>query len=87
MHGNYAYYLISEVPMDKIKPVFSKKLCVTILVLILGVLAPLIYKNNGIDDSVTLAVLAIITGVSVSYGIVQGRIDLNQKKAPKDEAR
>lgn len=66
--------------MEKLSQFFSKKLCLTLLVLALGVLAPLVYKNNSVTDTITLTVLALIAAVGTSYGIVQGKIDLEKEK-------
>lgn len=65
---------------DKLMAALSKKLCLTVMVLLLGSLMPLVYKNNGVSDTVALVVLGLITAVGGAYGIVQGRIDLEKEK-------
>lgn len=49
---------------------FSRKFVLTLLVILLSVIAPYLYKQIEVSDSVVLAVLAILGGVGVAYGFI-----------------
>lgn len=57
----------------------SRKFILTIGVLMAAVMYPKVYKEAGVSDSVTLAVLALLCGVGVSYGFI------NVKDSKKQE--
>ncbi len=53
----------------------SKKLFVTTVVLAMGYSAPIVFSRCGITADVTLSFMALLTGIGVAYGVVQGKID------------
>lgn len=61
----------------------SRKFVVTILVMLLGVFVPVIYQKSGVSESLMLAVIALLSGVGVAYGVVnlkESKIDLLKSK-------
>lgn len=58
----------------------SRKFVVALLVMAVVSYAPIAYKHAGVDDTVVLAVLAIIGGVGVAYKVVQGKIDAKKEE-------
>lgn len=48
----------------------SRKFLVTILVSMLTAILPIAYQKTGVSETIMLAVLAIIGGVGVAYGVV-----------------
>lgn len=49
---------------------FSRKYTLTLLVLALTGGAPIVYKNVGVSDTVTLTVLLIFASVGAAYGFI-----------------
>lgn len=59
----------------------SRKFIVTLLIMILAPLIPYIYKVNGVSDSISMAVLALIGGVGAAYGVLnvaQDKVEKNK---------
>lgn len=57
----------------------SRKFIVTLLVVGLGAGLPLAYQKAGVGEGVILAVLALLTGVGIAYGVI------NTKDAMRDK--
>lgn len=49
---------------------FSRKFIVTLLVITLGPVLPIAYKHLEISETVMLAVLALVSGVGIAYGVI-----------------
>lgn len=49
---------------------FSRKFILSLLVIFGAAALPVWFKNNGVDDTVTMLVIALFTGVGVAYGFV-----------------
>ena len=65
---------------------FSRKFLVTIMVMLGAVVSPFLYSKAGVTDTVTLAVLAILGGVGVAYGVVNVKdAGLNKKDPTANE--
>lgn len=58
------------------KKYFSRKFIITILVAVIGFIAPIVYAKLGVDETVTLAVLALVGGMGAAYGV----INIKEKK-------
>ena len=58
----------------------SKKYVVTNYIIFGAMIMPVLFSKFGVTDTVTLAALALMGSVGVSYGIVQGKIDLEKEK-------
>lgn len=65
----------------------SRKFILSILVLLLSVLIPVVYKHLEIGETVTLTVLGIMAGIGTGYGILNVRDSKNDleksNEAPK----
>jgi hypothetical protein len=57
----------------------SRKFILTILISLLSVAAPILFKKNEVSDTVILSVLGILTAIGAGYGI------LNYKSKEKGE--
>ena len=53
-----------------LKGYLSRKWLISVAVMGLTYQLPVMFQSKGISDSVTLAALALIAGIGVSYGIV-----------------
>lgn len=53
-----------------IQKIISRKFIVTLLVMLVTVIVPIIYKKSEISDSIIMTVLAIVGGIGVAYGVV-----------------
>lgn len=53
----------------------SRKFLLTVFISIVSIFLPLAYKVNGISEAVTIAVLGILAGVGISFGIIEGKLD------------
>ena len=49
---------------------FSRKFIVTLLVTVVALIIPIVYHKIGVNEMITMAVLAIVGGVGVAYGVV-----------------
>ena len=49
---------------------FSRKFIVTILVAIIGAIAPIVYTKLGVSEMVTMTVLAMVGGIGAAYGVI-----------------
>ena len=59
----------------------SRKFILAAVVGVLAVIVPPFYNHMGIADSVTMMVLGMISTVSATYGIVEGKIDQAKVKS------
>jgi hypothetical protein len=74
-----------EVKVEKpLNRYFSRKFVLTIVVMLLSVGAPLLYKTNGVSDSITLSVIALLGGIGVAYGFINVK-DAKLDKESKSE--
>ena len=48
----------------------SRKFVVTIIVFCAAIFIPILYKHAGVSETVILAVLGIVGGIGVAYGII-----------------
>ncbi len=46
----------------------SRKLIISVLATIIACILPIIYKHMNIGDSVTMAVLGIVSALAIGYG-------------------
>lgn len=60
---------------------FSRKFIVTLLVTMLASMLPVVYTKAGVGEGVMLAVLGILGGVGVAYGVI------NMKDAALDKKK
>ncbi len=59
----------------------SRKFILTVLVVLLSVMAPFVYKKVEVTDQVTLMVLAILGGVGVAYGFINLKASKEENKS------
>lgn len=59
----------------------SRKFILTIIVIILVGVLPIVYKTNGVGDSICMTVLGLLGAVGVAYGF----INLKEAKAQVEE--
>lgn len=69
------------------KKYFSRKFIVTLMVGASTVSLPVLYKQIGVSDSITMAVLAILAAVATGYGIISNKAAkiLKDAEIEKDE--
>lgn len=48
----------------------SRKFILTVAVLLMVGILPMVYKSNGVSETVTMTVLALLGAVGVAYGFV-----------------
>lgn len=63
----------------------SRKFLLTIFISVISIFLPLAYKVNGVSEAVTISVLGILAGVGISFGIIEGKIDLMRAKDESQE--
>lgn len=63
----------------------SRKFIVTLLVVGMGGALPIAYQKAGIGEGVILAVLTLLTGVGIAYGVINTKDAALDKKRGKEE--
>lgn len=66
-----------------LKKFVSRKFFLTVFIVLLAVLAPIIYKDKGVQDAVTMTVLGILAGVGAAYGFLNIRDSKEKDEAQK----
>ena len=61
---------------------FSRKFILTVMISCMSVGAPLVYKTQGVSDTITLAVIGILAGIGAAYGFINVK-DAQIDKTPK----
>ncbi len=64
----------------------SRKFIVTLLVVGLGVASPIAYQKAGIGEGIILAVLALLSGVGVAYGVINMKDAKLDKRSDEDKS-
>ena len=67
------------------KKFLSRKFIITLLILGLAAIAPVLYKEKGVTDSIVMAVLGILAGVGFAYGVVSNKDpkEIRKVESPK----
>lgn len=59
----------------------SRKFILTVLVLFLTGALPMIYKANGVSDTITLSVLITLASIGAAYGFINVKDAKNELEA------
>ena len=58
----------------------STKFIVTLMIVLLGVGTPVIFAQNQVPTEITMAVLALLSGVGIAYGILNVKAEALRNK-------
>lgn len=73
-----------EVEVSEDTRFLSRKFILTVVVLLMVGILPMIYKNNGVSEAVTMVVLGLLGAVGAAYGFVNvkdAKVEMEKKIA------